>query len=269
MRWTTPPPVVILALSLLVAPRADHVRSTTAVPQTSQGDAARGPETAAGTIAIDPNQYRLMTIGTGFLLASISDRNRQPVPIPRGWLVPSEDQEAQAGAYVSSFKYAEKVTSFEIGDGRVGLQISSYDVQQGGSAQAAAGRDVFLVLDPRRGRLYDPGLRLGVTRHRVRSRGCFEGSQSNFLLSDINRDGRLDLGAILEEFVCRDVVKDGVETLEGPVYVSHPTRWYVFAGDGWKLDERFAGRLPAGSHLELPATGTPVGFLKTILDRRP
>ena len=265
MRWTTPPAVVILALSVLVAPRAGHVRWTTAVLHASQGGAARSPDTAAGTIAIDTNQYKLITTGTRFLLASISDRSRQPIPIPRGWLVPSEEEAAEAGANVSSFNYAEKVTSFEVGDGRVGLQISSYDVQQGGSAQAAAGRDVFLVLDPRRGRLYDPGLRLGITRHRVRALGCFEASQSNFLLSDVNGDERVDLGAIREELVCKPVVRDGVDTIDGPRHVSHPVRWYVFAGDGWKLDERLEGRLPTGNHVELPAAGKPIDFLKTIV----
>lgn len=226
--------------------------------------AAQRSGTTPDTITIETSRYTLTTTRTGFLLAS-TDPPRGPISIPRGWLIPRDEEAAEEGDYVSSFKYAEKVTSFQIGDGRVGLQISSYDAQREGSAQAAAGRDVFLVLDPTRSRLYDPGLRLGVTRHRVRALGCIEASQSRFLLSDVNGDRRVDLGMIREEFVCRVAERDGVETVEGPVYVDHPIRWYVFAGDGWKPEERFAGRSPAGSHLELPSAGAPVDFLKTLL----
>lgn len=226
------------------------------------------PRAAAGTVAIDTNRYRLTTTPTGFLLTSVSEPGRPSIPIPRHWLIPRDEEAAEEAGYVSSFKYAEQVTSFEIGDGRVGLQLSSYEVQVEGSAQAAAGRDVFLVLDPRRGRLYEPSLRLGVTRHRVRAFGCFEASQTTFLLSDVNGDRRMDLGAIREELVCKPVVRDGVDTAEGPLYVSHPIRWYVFTGDGWRPEERFAGRSPAGSHLELPSAGAPVDFLKTLPGRQ-
>jgi hypothetical protein len=239
-----------------------------AVPPTLLGDAAQRSGTAVGPIAIDTSRYRLITTRTGFQLSQISDRSRKPFPIPRGWLIPPEEEEAESGAYVSSFNYGEKVISFEIGDGRVGIHMSSYGTQPEGSAQASAGRDVFLVLDPRRGQLRNPDLRLGVTRHRVRARGCFEASQSNFLLSDINSDGRLDLGVIKEEFVCREVTKGGVDTVEGPLYERHPVRWYVFAGDGWNLDETFDGRPPTGSHVELPATGAPVDSLKKMFGPR-
>lgn len=120
----------------------------------------------------------------------------QRIATPRGWLIPRDEEAAEEGDHVSSFKYAEKVTSFQIGDGRV------------------------------------------------------------------------DLGAIREELVCRPVVQDGVDTVDGPRYVSHPIRWYVFAGDGWRLEEHLTGRSPAGNHLELPSAGAPVDFLKALLGRQ-
>jgi hypothetical protein len=78
---------------------------------------------------------------------------------------------------------------FAIGDGRTGLHISSYAVQVGGSAQAASGRDVFLIFDPKTLEVRKGGVRRGITKGRLTDRGCFAAKSEHYLIGDIHRDG--------------------------------------------------------------------------------
>jgi hypothetical protein len=196
--------------------------------------------------------------------------SQQYLSIPAEWLIPEEEEPD----VVSSFAYDEHVTAFEMGRDLTGIHISSYDIQEEGSLQAAEGRDVFLVIDRRANRL-EPGLvDLGVTKWRARYMGCFEAGATAFLLADIDQDGVLDIGAEREEIECREVTRvddDGseIDGVDGPHYVRHPLRWHTFRDGRWRHDAKLDGRSPGPElpHWELPLIGiakTPVDFVREL-----
>ena len=217
--------------------------------------------------ALQTRQYALISTKGDFFLRKVSSPNKKIIPIPRSWLVSPEDEQEEEGNFVSSFTYHEHVTSFDLGDGRIGMHVSSYDIQKDGSAHAAAGRDVFLVLEPGSGRLHAGLINLGITKARERSGGCFAASHSSFLLSDINGDELLDIGVAREELRCQEV---GQNSVERPFYEQDPIRWYVLNRSEWKYDKGLDRRFPAGRYLELPLIGiatSPVDYVKHITRR--
>ena len=109
-------------------------------------------------------QFKLLTQSRSFALEFVSNGKAKQVPIPRDWLVLPEKAKAEEYNYVSSFLYRSQVTSFPIGNGKIGLQLSSYSIQAEGSAQAAAGRDIFVTLDPGSSTVFNGGIERGVTR---------------------------------------------------------------------------------------------------------
>ena len=198
-----------------------------------------------------------------------TDEQQEKIIIPRGWLDPQEDSE---NGYVSSCNYDETVTSFNIGNGRIGLHLSSYEIQQEGSAQAAAGRDVFLVYHSENHSIHPGIIDLGVTKERVRSMGWYA-KNSRFLLSDMNNDGLIDIGIIKEELECLQFIeqKDGTDYLDRPSYKIYPNLWYIFKDDRWVLVDSLNGKVPSISYRELPLIGlikTPVDFIKEICFNR-
>lgn len=183
--------------------------------------------------------------------------------------MPPKDEryEEERGAYVSSFNCSENVTSFKIGigDGLVGLHLSSYEVQEGGTAQAAAGRDVFLVHNQNSGTIHKGLLNLAITKNRVRSEGCCFATHSTFLLSDVNHDGFLDIGVIKEERGCK-LVND---VMGAPFHERHPLRWYIFAKKYWQYDAALDGRIPRNSCWKLPLIDlikSPVDYVNEVLE---
>jgi hypothetical protein len=210
--------------------------------------------------------FRLITDNTNYFLEIIQDEDHQEIPIPRSWLVPTRDDE---NGYVSSTNYDRIVNTFKIGNGLTGIHISSYDIQPEGSAQAAAGRDVFLVYH-HQNNIVHPGLiNLGITKERIRSTGEFLATHTKFLLSDINRDGLIDLGIIKEEFKCTPLtpVKIGMNLKDQPFYTLNPIKWYIFNKNSWIYERQFEGRLSSISYKELPLVGivkSPVEFVKEI-----
>jgi hypothetical protein len=204
--------------------------------------------------------------------------------------MPPDELKEESGAYVSSFNYDDGVTAFPIGDGRIGLHLSSYEIQKEGSANAAAGRDVFLVLNPKARTLYPGGILFGVTKSRVRSMGCFFAVVHRFTIGDINNDRLIDVGVTGEKINC-DEVRDkekGVDLMKGPFYEQHPVRWYIYQRTRWKVrrhvslrdhwiyDPDYDGKHPKSS-LQLPLIGlskSPVDFVKEryrgkLVKRRP
>jgi hypothetical protein len=109
----------------------------------------------------------------------------------------------EEGNYVSSFQYGEEVWAFPIGNGQTGLHLSSYAIQKEGSAQAAAGKDIFLVFDPRSSRIFRGGIERGVTKERVRSQGCFSASAESYFVGDIDADcdAKIPSGSHLTEML--------------------------------------------------------------------
>ena len=211
-------------------------------------DTVRQPAAGGGA-----GRFRLATEPAFFLLQWSTGGPVRRSRIPRAWLVPKRAQARERDAYVSSFKYDTAVTGFAIGNGTIGLHVSSYAIQEEGSAGAAAGRDVFLVLDPRSG-VVQPGLvGLGITKARMRVGECGVASTSHFLTADVDGDGFTDIGKVDERVFC----------LGGPRYEQHPVTWFLFRAGRWQADSNYRGRMP-DRPAELPLIGlglTPVDFM--------
>ncbi len=229
------------------------------------------PQTAihgAQKPAISSDQFKLLTRGKDYALQFVSRRKTRQVAIPRDWLIPPQEEKDEELSYVSSFHYDKEVSSFPIGNGRTGLHISSYAIQEEGSAQAAAGRDVFLVFDPASSAVSRGGIERGVSKERVRSQGCFAASAEKYLLADIDSDGLTDIGVVKEELQCvQSKKRQDVDLIVGPFYKQDPIVWYVFKGNAWKLEPSFSGKFPE-HYQELPFIGidrSPVDYVGCIL----
>ncbi|HYU10555.1 MAG TPA: hypothetical protein VEK77_14355 [Gemmatimonadales bacterium] len=192
------------------------------------------------------SDYRLVRDTNGFALQSSAGSRATRIRVPRAWLVPRAQERAEEEAYVTSFAFDSVVSAFPIGNGLLGLHFSSYTLG-GGSSMAAAGRDVFLILDPDEGKLTKGLVDLGVTQGRLRVMGCLTAHTSHFLIADVNRDGKLDIGRVVEEIDCeyeRDERGEIEERRTDPYYRRSPVRWYVFSGRSWVLQPGFDGTLP-------------------------
>ena len=174
----------------------------------------------------------------------VSDGKIKRVAIPRDWLIPQDaEKEEEEGAYVSSFNYESEVQSIPIGNGRIGLHLSSYDFVREGTSYAAAGRDVFLVFDPMSLKIFQGGLRSGITKGRVRAEGCLSAAVEHYYLADVDGDGLADVGVLREEFQCIEGA-GRYGNIAGPFYKQNPVAWYLFKNDVWKLEPSFFGKVP-------------------------
>lgn len=198
----------------------------------------------------DGTSYELISDAKGYRLVG---RGPAPLAVPKKWLAPAQAREEEEDAYVSSLDWGRPVTAFPIGDGRVGLHLSSYTIATEGSAQAAAGRDLFLVHDPRSGEL-EMGLDLGETKGRVRLGGCLAAWYHRFDLGDVDCDGRLDLGVVEERIDCTEDEDEETRPL-GPLLHTTERRWFVLGEDGWRERPALAGRLPCFGMRAFPPLG--------------
>ncbi|MEZ5331852.1 MAG: hypothetical protein R2991_07310 [Thermoanaerobaculia bacterium] len=230
---------------------------------------------APGTVAVgeepegffDGERFRLEERSDAHHLVSADGLD---VVVPREWLFPAEAVAAEEETYVTSLAWDETVTSFPIGGERVGLHLSSYAIAEGGSAAAAAGRDLYLLLDPASGALFR-GLDLGESKGRVRVGGCFAAWFRRVFVGDVDCDRRLDLAVVEERISCVPVEEPmvGAEpeqlvTLERPVLARSALQWHRAEGEAWVRAERLDGRLPCMGLLELPLQGivkSPVDFV--------
>lgn len=221
-------------------------------------------QTPAQNPRFSNGEFRLLIKRNKFALHFDSNAKKRQIVIPREWLVPPEEEEAEIGNYVLSFDYDPPITSFAVGNGLVGLHLSSYDQTREGTSHAAAGRDVFLLFDPKSLDLTEGGIRRGVTKWRVRSEGCFSAAAEHYLLGDVDGDGLTDIGVVKDEIECLDKYnqaedKDSKETR----YKQCPVDWYVFRGKSWQLDPGYSGKIPA-SVTELPLIGAAAGDVDDI-----
>jgi hypothetical protein len=210
----------------------------------------------------DEIRFELHSDSIDYNLVIIINERRKMVPIPRIWLIPSVDDEA---GYVSSFHYDNEVNSFEIGNGNFGIHLSSYEIQREGSAQAAAGRDVFIVYDVKNHAVFPGIVDLGITKERVRSMGLYA-RNTRFLLADIDKDGLKDLGIIKEEFRCAQF-RDTMNSVVNPRYRRYPIYWYVFKEKKWIHDRKYSGKSPGKIDRRLPLIGlvkSPVDFVREM-----
>lgn len=205
--------------------------------------------------ASSTDQFRLLTRPKGFLLQFVSNGKTKQIGIPRDWLIPPQEEKDEEFNYVGSFQYDREITSFPVGNGEIGLHVSSYDVAREGTSHAAAGRDVFLIFDPASLALTNGGISRGVTKWRVRSEGCLGAAAEHYLLADIDSDGLIDVGVIKDEIECVDRY-DQAEDKEWkePRYKQYPATWYVLRGNAWQLESSYAGKIPS-SAIELPLIG--------------
>lgn len=239
-------------------------------------------------IAVSTHQFTLESDGHDFFLQRLPLAAKQSkIPILRDWLIPAhnvEDEDDDPDP-VNSFNYDRHVTSFPIGNGQIGLRISSFDAMTEGSMAAAAGRDVFLIYDPRVGKLQAGGFDLGVTKERYRVDGCFHAQMTHLLVADANQDGLVDIGVIKEEIWCPEIGSEDDISDEQPgehkklpseltnivethLYQQHNAAWYVYTPQGWKLDSEQTG-IP-DTFSELPLVGivlSPVDFVGEVLWR--
>jgi len=215
---------------------------------------AEGQKIEGAPADISSLHSKLLTERTRFILQLDLPEGEKKLTIPRAWLVPP-DRYVDAD-YVSSVLYSTQVTSFPVGNGRIGLHLSSFDSQKDGSAAAAAGRDVFLIYDAKSSTLARGNSHLGVTKQRLRDSGCLTAGMSHFLLADVNHDGLTDIGVIKENIFCGPEDSDGIP---GPqFYEQHSVRWYIYTAEGWNEDTHYSGKLPE-KYSELPLIGIGLG----------
>jgi hypothetical protein len=241
-------------------------------------------------IAVSTHRFTLRREGDSFFLQPLPlAAKHPPIAIPTEWLIPprnSDDCEDEDTSPVDPFNYDRRVTSFPIGNGEIGLRISSFDAMTEGSMAAAAGKDVFLIYDPKLGKLRAGGFDLGITKERYRVDGCFRAQMAHLLIADVNQDGLVDIGVVKEEIWCPEIGEDEDDVsetqaaehkklpseltniVETHLYQQHTAAWYVYTPQGWKLDPEQAG-LPE-TYSELPLVGivlTPVDFVGKLLWR--
>ena len=181
--------------------------------------------------------------------------------MPRAWLKPAAALAEEENTYVSSLEWGRPVTAFALGDGRVGLHLSSYTIASEGSAMAAAGRDLFLIHDPGAKRLL-LGLDLGETKGRVRVDGCFSAWYHRFQLGDVDCDGRLDLGVVEERIDCNDDENEEETPYLVPSLRIGELRWFVLGDEGWRERPGLAGRLACFGMRAFP----PLGVAQSPVD---
>ena len=211
------------------------------------------------SVIIDTTGYALYRLEEGYALHY--EKNKE-LPIPTQWLAPSEYRVEDEQGFVSSVNYDRQVTAFVIGSGLVGIHLSSYDIQKEGSAQAAAGRDIFLVFDSTERQLRSLGLSLGITKERLRFMGCFSAKSHRFEIGDINHDGFIDIGATKEEILCSEGY---------PYYKKDGILWYIFETDRWHYREAFDGCGPPSGGRRLPLIGqekSPIDFVRELYRER-
>ena len=211
-----------------------------------------------GPTIISTDRFRLIIEGKRFFLQPVSSEKAHRIAIPRAWLISPREENEEEGRTVSSIRFDEHVASFPIGNGELGILLSSYDMMTEGSMQAAAGRDVFLIYEPAPQRLRPGHVDLGITKERIFGEGCWYARMVHFIVADVNQDGFADIGTIKEEIRC----PEGQEMWEGDSYEQHPLHWYVFSKDGWKREEEDSGW--PDSYIEIPLIGidtSPVDFV--------
>jgi hypothetical protein len=191
----------------------------------------------------------------GFSLNITLEGQKKALTIERGWLIPPDEEEEEEFAYVTSFSFNRIVNSFPVGNGKIGLHLSSFEAMSPGtgSAMAAAGRDVFLIFDPEKNMISQGIVDLGITKDRVRTSGNFSAVSHHFLIADINQDGCFDLGIIREEMAsehCYDEQRE-VDVVSGPFYKQFPVKWHLFDESKWIHESAFDGKLDC-SYEELP-----------------
>jgi hypothetical protein len=202
---------------------------------------------------------------SAFILKYQKEGKVAEIPLQREFLIPAEEEETTESDYANPYNFDSKVTAFPVRKDAIGLHLTSYSIQESGSAAAASGKDVFLLYLPESGEVF-PGPDLGITRARVRTDGCFSALYTTTLISDINKDGSMDLGLSKEEMIC--IEEDGTLNAD-PFYQKHPIHWYTLYGNEWEYNKFLHGTDSAEPSWNLPGLPkSPVEFVKEVLKRK-
>lgn len=208
-------------------------------------------------LRIDTSRFLLNSAQNNF---RIVDNYQNVQTIVKNEMIISGESEEKS--YVSSFNYSDKVSSFTIGNGLIGLHLSSFSAMTEGSAQAAAGRDIFLIYDPDKNLVIDKSLDFGITRQRNRYMGCLSAKTSHFILADVDKNGLIDIGRIKEELICEelfDPIQD-TDKIEGPFFIQDSVEWFVYENKSWLYD---SSQREFGKYIDLPLidiTINPIDF---------
>ena len=212
----------------------------------------------------DTLSFRLYPNETGFFL-----RNRATgfdYQIPLAMLTPPESPEYDE--FITDLMgFDSCVSAFPIGENRLGIQLSSYNIG-GGSMGLSQGLDVFLTLDTAQKKVLPKALHLGITKQRNKYMGFVEAMHTHFLISHYSSEKNYSLG-LYQERIYIKIIDDG-NGIDGPYYEQTPIHWYVFDGDEWHYEAALDKRLPVGGG-ELPLLGiimTPVEYARSIYQRR-
>ncbi len=194
----------------------------------------------------------------------LKEARELPIPIPREWLIPEAELAQAEHRFVAGFDYAEQVSSFPMGDGLLGLHLSSYEIQRSGSAMATDGRDVFLIFDPA-SRETRFGLALPSSKWRVRVGGCFAAYHTRLLVGDVDCDRRLDLATLVTRRDCDP--SPGESGVYSGYLRSGPLHWYLQTETAWSHDSSYDERLPCAGHRDLPLIGLVKHPVQYVLER--
>jgi hypothetical protein len=185
----------------------------------------------------------------------VVDGGRERLAVPAGWILSPDEEARENDGYVSTIAFERQVQEFAVGNGSIALRASSYETS-GGAANAAAGRDVFLVFDPGGRKVAEGSLRLGVTKRRLRANGVPYATTHRLYAQDIDGDGLVDIGTVREQASCH---------AGHPTFTSDRVRWHVFRDGRWIHDRARDGTPPRSSRAaELPLLGlvkSPVDYL--------
>ena len=273
---------ILAALLVLPQPVRSRQSAGSVRPTGALSPGAATPESAPdeeagrtdGWSGFDAERFRLHRGEDGWRL---EDRDGASVPVPTEWLEPPEAVESAKHSYVTSLRWDEQVTAFPIGAGRLALHLSSYAIQEQGSARAAAGRDLLLILEPSANQegeatggpaVESPpselhrGLDLGESKGRVRFAGCFSAHFHRLAVGDVDCDRLLDVAVMEERIDCEAGETDG---LYRPVYRVGPLRWHIQRGDAWSAKPALDGRLPCRGLQALPLVDLAFGPVEMVL----
>jgi hypothetical protein len=188
---------------------------------------------------IDTTRFSLNKSEDQFFLVDKQENSK--LFLKKDSLINPDEAENEITAYVSSFMFSTKVNSFTIGNGLIGIQLSSFEAMKEGSAQAAAGRDMFLLYDPEKKICLHAYLDFGITKQRHRYMGCLNAITSHFITADIDEDGLTDIGRIKETLKCEERLDENGEMIcmSGPFFVQNSVEWYIFKEHHWKFDSSY------------------------------
>jgi hypothetical protein len=167
--------------------------------------------------------------------------------------------------YTNSCNWDTQVITFPISANELGIYLSSYDIQESGSAQAAGGRDRFMVLDLENRELHQSAFTPGITKSRIRSLGKVTAKSQTFVLGDVNGDGFTDIGVTTEEIRWYNAAGDICHDPAGPFHCVTDPVWFVYHDKGWWRTEKYLPADKGGEVTPLPLVGiakTPVDYVK-------